>query len=334
MPHADGSVAEADAAADSSKIKAGSGGMGGMLAAGSGGVVGAAGKAAGGSGGGGVGGVGMDAGPMQDAGATDAGATDAGTIDSGAADSGPMDAGVTDSGAPDAGPVDSGTPDSGTTDPVDPIWTEDCPNVPGVIFCDDFEGGLGKWDYTVHTRGSTAVSTDYKHGASYSFRASTSASTATSQSQARRGVKAFGHRKSGDLWARYFYYLPSSVSVTQKFSTGVISEYEQPWLGFSVLVFPDGIGIESLGTSRKVNTSFPRNQWVCIEMHVLIDPSAGAFEFFMNGSKITSLIAMDTLPDQGYTSFEVGVHYADFYQGAITAYTDDVKLGTSRLGCN
>jgi hypothetical protein len=114
---------------------------------------------------------------------------------------------------------------------------------------------------------------------------------------------------------------------------GVISEYEQPWFGFSVLVFPDGIGLENGDTSRKINTSFPRNQWVCIEMHVKIDATNGAFEFYMNGNKISSILG-DTLPDQGYTSFEVGIHYADFNQGAITTYTDDVKLGTGRLGCN
>lgn len=258
---------------------------------------------------------------------------DAAMSDSGGADSGAIDAGAQDSGLLDAGAPDSSAKDSGSTDPVDPSWTEDCPGLPSVLFCDDFEDGLGKWDYQVHMRGSTGVSTDYKRAGGYSLRASTSASTSNSQSQARQGVKVFGHRKSGDLWARYFYYLPSSVTLTQKLSTGVISELEEPYFGFSVLIFPDGIGVENGGVSRRVNTPFPRNQWVCVEMHVQIHATDGAFEVYMNGSKVTSILG-DTLPDQGYTSFEAGVHYADFNQGAINAYTDDVRLGTARIGCN
>lgn len=272
----------------------------------------------------------MDAGRMQDSGGADTGMPDAGARDSGAADSG-----VIDSGLRDSGPVDAGTGklDAGMVDPPDPRWTEDCPGVPSVLFCDQFEDGLTKWSYSVQTRGTATVSTSYKYDGSYSLRADTMASTSTSQSQARQGVKAFGHRKAGHLWARFFYYLPSYVNLTQKFSTGVISELEDPWLGFSVLIFPDGVGIESGGTANKVTTTFPRNQWVCIEMHVQIHASAGTFEFFMNGNPISSLTGLDTLPDKGYTSFELGVHYANFNQGAITTYADDVKLGTSRLGC-
>jgi len=276
----------------------------------------------------------MDAGRMLDAGMQGSGGTASGTPDSGARDSGAAGSGTIDSGVRDSGAAGSGTIDAGTTDTPDPRWTEDCLGDPGVLFCDEFEAGLTKWSYPVQTRGTTGVSTNYQYKGSYSLRADTMASTSSSQSQARQGVKAFGHRKSGDLWARYFYYLPSYVTLTQKFSTGVISEYEQPWLGFSVLIFPDGIGIESGLMSRKVNTTFPRNQWVCIEMHVQIDATAGTFEFFMNGTPITSLTNINTLPAQGYTSFELGIHYANFNQGAITAYADDVKLGTTQRGCN
>lgn len=275
-----------------------------------------------------------DASEPLDAGLLDSGVSD--TSDSGAADAGISDSGLdaqTDPGT-DSGMVDAGAPDPGTTDPVAAIWTRDCPNMPGVLFCDDFEGGLVKWDYTVNTRGSTAVSPDYKRGGSYSLRASSSASTTNQQSKARRGVKVFGHRKSGNLWARYYYYLPSGINLTDKFSTGVISEYEDPWLGFSVLIFPDGIGLESRDTSRKISTTFPRDQWVCVEMHVLVHATTGVFEFFMNGDPVIGLSGINTVPAMGYTSFEAGVHYANFGQGAITSYTDDVKLGTTRLGCD
>lgn len=297
-------------------------------------------------GGGGSGGGGMDAG-KGDAAVLDAsdgpgdggdsgsgggsgnGGTDAGDV---------LDAGMPDSGEPDSGLTDSGTTDSGTADPVKPIWTEDCPGIPEVLFCDDFEDGdiSTKWDTPIHMRGSTARTTDQKHAGTYAMRATTSASTSTVQSRARLPVQALGHRKSGDLWARYFYYLPSSVTLTQKFSTGVISEHEDPFFGFSVVIYPDGVGLESgLQESKNTSTTFPRDTWVCVEMHVRVDASAGSFELYMDSTLIpTGFTSLDTLPDQGYTNFEIGVHYADFNQGAITVYTDDVKLGTSRLGCN
>ena len=325
----DGSVFDAAPAADGG-ITSDAGGMD----AATGGDSAAAGRS-GATAQGGAGGAAIDAAVIQDAHAPDSSGLDSGMTDTGTMDSGTADSGMTDSGTMDAGSIDSGISDPGTTDPVNPIWTEDCPGVPSVLFCDDFEGSLAKWDYQVHVRGSTAVTTDYKRAGSYSLRAGTSASTQTVQSQARRSVKAFGHRKAGNLWARYYYYLPSSVTLTDKFSSGVISEYEDPFFGFSVLIYPDGVGIESGSTSRKISTTiFPRNQWVCVEMHVLVDASEGLFEFFMDGAQIAAISGLDTLPNQGYTTFEVGVHYANLNQGPITTYTDDVKLGTTRLGCN
>lgn len=321
VTHPDASASDSGLAADGGNTKAGAG-----MNAAAGGTAGA-GAASGSGGRSGSGGI--DAGRMQSSGGT-------GTPDSGARDSGPLDSGMLDAGATDSGTVDAGAIDAGAVDTPDPRWTEDCPGVPSVLFCDEFEDGLTKWSYPVQYRGTATPSTDYKYKGSYALRADTMASTSSAQSKARQGVEAFGHRKSGDLWARYFYYLPDYVSLTKKISTAVISELEDPWLGFSVLIFPDGVGIESGDSSNKVSTTFPRNQWVCVEMHVQIHASAGTFEFFMHGmpTAVTSLTGLDTLPDKGYTSFEVGIHYTDFNQAAVTTYADDVKLGTSRLGCN
>ncbi len=44
--------------------------------------------------------------------------------------------------------------------------------------------------------------------------------------------------------------------------------------------------------------------------------------------------ATDTLPDMGYTSVDIGIHYADLGQGPVTAYVDDVIAGFQRYGCN
>ena len=316
----DGSEAGTTAPGDASTSDAGFPGVGGAGGADSG--LNAPDGGAAGSGG-------MDAGRM-----LDSGGAGSGSSGSGAMDAGPTDSGAHDSGAMDSAAQDTGTTDAGTPDTPDPRWTEDCPDVPGVLFCDSFEDGLSKWDYAIQSRGTVSVSTTVASNGSHALRADTMASTSNERSMARQATTALGHRTSGHLWARFFYYLPSYVNVTQKLSVGVLSEIEDPWLGFSVLIVPTGIGIESRATEQTIGTVFPRDQWVCVEMHVQIDPSAGRFEFFLDGAGGLALNNRNTLPARGYTSFEVGVHYANFNQGPITAYADDVMLGTERLGCN
>ena len=55
---------------------------------------------------------------------------------------------------------------------------------------------------------------------------------------------------------------------------------------------------------------------------------------YIDGQLAASTAAIDTLPDRGYTSLDVGIHYTDPKQGPVEAFVDDVAAGTSRIGCN
>lgn len=296
--------------------------------------------------------AGSDASGM-DASKQDATVSDAGP-DSGKLDGGPnpndgsmqdgsdpsKDASIQDSGASDGGPVDSGPEDAATPDAgVDSgsVPTKWCPERTDAVICDDFESGtLTRWEYSISTNGTFALTTVNAHSGTSAVRATTQTST-TRNSEARRGTKAFDHVTSGDIWMRYWYYVPSSVSVNQGFSTCPIAEIEPPYFGFALQLRPSDVAIGVEATrygSTTGNTAFPRDQWVCVEIHTQIDASQGRFEAYLNGTLVVQSPLTDTLPDMGYTSVDIGIHYADLSQGPVTAYIDDVIAGFQRYGCD
>lgn len=294
---------------------------------------------------------GMDAskqdGSMPDGGGMDAGKQDSGgnnPTDGSMQDSGgndPTDASPQDSGPSDSGPTDSGSDDAATQDaevdsgPTLPtIW---CPERTDAVICDDFESGsLARWEYSVMTSGTFGITTTRAHNSTRSVLATTMTSM-TRNSEARRGTKVFDHKTSGDIWSRYWYYVPSSVSVTYGFSTVPIAEIEMPYFGFALELHSTDVQIGVKGTqygSTPPSTTFPRDQWVCVETHVKIDGSQGIFEAFLNGTLVVTSGMVDTLPDMGYTSIDIGIHYAALGQGPVTAYIDDVIAGYQRYNCN
>jgi hypothetical protein len=69
-------------------------------------------------------------------------------------------------------------------------------------------------------------------------------------------------------------------------------------------------------------------------MHVFIDPSVGLYEAYLDGALAVRSMLTNTLPADGFTAAEVGVHYADPGQGPVEVYVDDVVVGTSRIPCD
>jgi hypothetical protein len=252
-------------------------------------------------------------------------------------DSGSMDAATMDSGA-----SDSGTTDSGTTDAGADAGKDNCPERADSIFCDGFENAIGsaawaaKWTYDVRIHGALSRSTTYVHGGAYSLRATTTQNP-SENSQARYGAEPFNTVTTGDLWARAWYYMPSSVNITGDVSTLVMSQIEMPYFGFSLVAQQTRLQIGSLDNyypDMMPSTTFPKNQWTCIELHVKIDPTAGIFEAYLDGALKVKATGINTVPATGYTSVDVGIHYTNTVQGPAEVYVDDVVAGFQRAGCN
>jgi hypothetical protein len=152
---------------------------------------------------------------------------------------------------------------------------------------------------------------------------------------ARYGAKPFPHLKTGDIWLRSYYYIPGSTVANPSFSTCLVTEIEPPYFGFSLIVLPSRVDIGVGSTFYMGTKAIAHDRWVCVELHVKIDPTAGVFEAYLDGTlAATSPTTTNTLPAMGYTSIDVGIHYTDPSQGPVDLYVDDVLASTARLGCN
>jgi hypothetical protein len=209
-----------------------------------------------------------------------------------------------------------------------------CPERPGQLFCDGFEDPtLMRWAYEITDNGMVARSTARAHSGQASLHATTG--SGGTNNQARKATTALANTKSGDLWMRYYYYLPSSVVVNNQFSCGVMSEITEPYAGFSLLVLPSRVDISSMSGFFQGTMAFPRDSWVCVELHVHIDPTNGLFEAYLDGTLAAkSPSPVNSLPADGYTAAEVGVHYAQQGQGPVDVYVDDVVIGRARVPCD
>jgi hypothetical protein len=250
------------------------------------------------------------------------------------------DAGKMDTRMPDAGATDAAISDAGAD-----AWVGSgllCP--PDAVFCDGYEDSdfSTTWDYSVllpmsATTSTALQSTSIVHSGAGALHAKTGVAHAgTSTTNAARWGKSvvYNHRKSGDVWARWYYYVPSSTSVTTFFSTGVIAEREQPYFGFSMIIRPTRVEIGVGDVFYPGTAAFPRDRWVCVELHAAVAAApAGVFELYLDGARQVQVTDVNTLPNMGYSSLDVGIHYTEPNQGPVEAYADDVAAGTTRLGC-
>jgi hypothetical protein len=237
----------------------------------------------------------------------------------------------TDSGRVDAGAI--GLVDAAANDAaVDGGPINLCPERSDALFCDGFEGTFAPWAYTVIVNGTAAPTTARYHSGGKSLHATTG--PAKANTAARYGARVFAHQKSGEIWLRYYYYLPSSSVVKPAFSTGVVAEGEPPYFGFALLVLPARVDIGVGSTMYHGTQTLPRDKWTCIELHVQIDASIGIFEAYLDGTLAVRSPGTNTLPAMGYTTVDIGVHYTDPAQGPVEIYADDVVAGNTRVGCN
>ena len=234
--------------------------------------------------------------------------------------------------ATDAGviepPSDAGDADGGTI----AIWPK-CPERPGVLFCDGFEDpDMSRWAYPVFHNGTVTLASMPVRTGTASLLAKTE--VAAPGTEARWATDVLAHQKSGDAWLRFYDWVPSTFTVTRHFSVGVMSEIEMPYMGFELRILPSLVDINATNGVFPSTLSFPRDQWVCVELHVFIDPNVGVYEAYLDGVLAVRSPPTNTLPAGGFTAAEVGVHYADPNQGPVAVYVDDVAVGTSRIPCD
>ena len=291
---------------------------------------------------------------MMDASARDAAqpdaarpAPDAATIsqDSGmdaAVSGGPPDASDPDAGAGDASAADSGTPDAGTIDAamsdaaMEAGTTDPCIGRTDLLFCGGFDDSAA-WGPSVASNGTVTTTTQRARWGSTSLRAATAAASSSTSMIARREATVFNAQKSGDVWARAFFYLPSSVVIdpASKIAIMRITESQSPYDGCSVVIRPDYVELGGVTTRYRALSPFPRDRWTCVELHIQIDDdSDGACNAYVDEMQSAQALDADTLPASGYTLLWVGLEYANAAQGPVELYIDDVAADDTRVGCD
>lgn len=280
--------------------------------------------------------------PDADAGVSDAAtALDANGLDAAndaASDAAAMDAAagdgsVTDSGSSD-GAVDAGDGSAGDGAAADSGVSPLCPERAGVLFCDGFEDpDFARWSYPVVSNGTLARSTTRVHSGTTALRATTGA--AGTGNAARYATKVLAGQTSGEIWVRYYYYLPSSTVVNSSFSAGVASDISPPYDGFFLVVRATRVDIGGMGGPYTGTMAFPRDKWTCVELHTKVDASQGYFEAYLDTTLAVRSTLTNTVPAGGYVTAEVGIHYAsDGSQGPVEVYVDDVMVANTRIACD
>jgi len=234
----------------------------------------------------------------------------------------PKDAAIRDSATSDVGAADGGTSDVR------------CPNDPALLFCDGFETLRieDSWDSSAVQNGSVTRVTDFKRTGVASLHATTGPSM--QGSWARWATEALNKQTSGHVWMRSYNWLPGSAKIMPYFSLGAISENVEPYDGFELRLRPAHVEISATGGvwgSKMV--PFPRDRWVCVELHVFIDPAVGFYEVYFDENLVVISELHDTQPADGITAAKVGIHYAAPMQPATEVYVDDVAVGRARIAC-
>ena len=253
-------------------------------------------------------------------------------------DSSTRDAGSSDSGsAPlDSGPMDDDAGSDAGAMPIDAGANDLCPKRADALFCDGYDDPMLKnWPLKLQMNGSGMhITKDPKpYSGEGALRATTGAPGPTNY--VRYGANVFDHQKSGDIWLRYFQYIPSSTMITASFSSAAIGELESPNFSVYLLIRPDGVDVSTGSAFYRSAIVFPRDKWVCVELHVEIDDTAGAYEAYLDGTRIVRTgMPTDTLPTNGYSTFDVGIHATASNQGPVEVFVDDVVAGPVQVGCD
>ena len=201
-----------------------------------------------------------------------------------------------------------------------------CPALPGIEFCESFEGApkLGT------LVGNVTVDPLRAYRGTMSQHAATTAASETSWQIGQ----VLPTLTSGDLYARWFVYLPGTVTSAHLASVHLV-ENLPPFHG---IIFGVRDGVAELTSTEAGITAFstvsiPRDRWVCLQMHVQISDTAGAIDGAVDGQPFGVKTNIDTAPAAGYRNVHVGVFSTGFATGPIEMWSDDVAVGTQPIPC-
>lgn len=240
---------------------------------------------------------------------------------------------------PDArAPHDAPPPGDAPTEPdaASPLDATSCDDAHGgALFCDGYEDpSLAAWDYSVTRSGFATHTTEMVYRGSGALRCETLAGA--SDKEARYSVRPLPDLRTGHVWFRAYYHLSSTVVLDGHVSLLAIAERQRPYDGAHLRVDADSmdLAMEVAGVVGSGAVTLPRDRWVCIEYHVVLDEVNGVLEAYVDGALVARAEAVDTVPDTGISTAEVGIHKASADQSPAVLHVDEVVLDDTRVGCD
>lgn len=217
--------------------------------------------------------------------------------------------------------------------PIDAPPAVDCTiSHPTATFCDGFEGPtLDPWDYTVIEFGRADRTTARAYRGVASLETETDSSANYHYARWSRFLDTTV--TAGDIYLRAFYWISSATVVNEQLGILVVGNGTPPYPATYVVLYPGQIMINVDGDATLIAGEIPRDRWVCIEMHVFVDPVVGFAELSIDGTNVlrTPNVSSDVVG--GYTNMEVGVHYTTPGQTPVSLWVDEVVLDSVPIGC-
>jgi len=230
-------------------------------------------------------------------------------------------------------PVDGGTTADAGVDagPVDPTGCDDVHA--GRVFCDGFEEDVAaRWERVRQTngtitrvdgpvyRGTSALEAQSTDGSAFVYVASDALDGAT-----------------GDVWARFYAHVPADQEIV-RLNLLYMGEEESPFGGTEVGLTDGGRLFASARPDEAMvetpTAEFPFGQWVCIEVHLFMDATAGSVELFMNDEAVGMASMVDTFPVSGFQTINAGLGLTVADQPPVAVALDELVADGARIGCD
>lgn len=165
---------------------------------------------------------------------------------------------------------------------------------PGVLLCEGFEEPGVMWDYIVAEEGTVARTID--RGAQGAASLKARINTVDDFKAARWGKNGvLPSLTSGELHIREYIWLTSTSTVVDQLSIMVTGNFTDPFPSANVLLTPGSIAGVVEGENATEPFEFPRDRWVCVEMHLAIDNTQGSFVIDVDGTPVVTMLSLDTM---------------------------------------
>jgi hypothetical protein len=202
--------------------------------------------------------------------------------------------------------------------------------LPGVLFCEDFEG-TPKLAFTEATAPSTAA---YVDTMPYRGMRSQHAHATRLSEPAWQLDSVLPSITNGELYARWYLYIPASSALVDMSALQII-ESSLPYHGFIFLIKGGEVTVyTNAGDMATLPFAFPRDRWTCMRVSIVVAAAGGSLATYIDDTPGPALANIDTLPAGGYRDVHAGIFSGASAQLPQDLWTDELVVGTSPIPCD